>query len=406
MNLLVLSSRPPWPPARADQLTVDRLLRHMAGRGHRVDLLCFVESAREERALREGLGPVCRRILAVRLPRLVSYASTAAGLAGSLPMQVSYFRSAAMRRKVREVVADGDYDLVYTHLIRMAPYSRDLTLPKVLGVQISQGLNLGRMIEHAQDPARRFFYSIEERRVRPYEAAVCGAYDRVFLCGPRDIAEIEKSAPLPNAVVCPHGQDIPKLERVRAGAREPGAIVFSGVMATYTNVDAVTWFAREIFPRVEREVPEAKLWIVGRRPQRAVRALARAKVVVTGEVPDVVDWLRRASVAVAPLRIGAGMQNKIVQAMGAELPVVATPVANEGIGAGPEREILLREDPAGFARAVIALLRDPDSAARLGQAGRRFVESHWSWETHFSRMEGIFLELAGEARGGAGAPVS
>jgi len=394
MNLLVLSSRPPWPPTRADQMTVDRLVRFMAARGHRVDLLCFAQNGAEERALHEALDPVCRRIWTVLLSRWQSYLSTAASLAGSLPMQVGYFRSAAMRRRVREIAAAGDYDLVYTHLIRMASYSEGLPGPKVLGLQISQGLNLGRLIEHARDPARRWFYRIEERRVRPYEAEVAAAYDRVFLCGPRDIMEIAKTAPVPNAVVCPHGQDIPPMERIRGAVREPGTIVVSGVMATYTNVDAVRWFAREVFPQVERAFAGAKLWIVGRRPQRAVRALARANVLVTGEVPDVVDWLCRASVAVAPLRIGAGMQNKVVQALGCELPVVATPVANEGIGAEPEKEIVLREDPEAFAQAVVALLRDPAAAARLGQAGRRFAETHWSWETHFSRMERIFRDLA------------
>src|SRR5262245_39874699 len=100
MKLLVLSSRPPWPPTRADQMTVDRLVRFLAGRGHAVDLACFVESPSEERALREGLGGVCRRIDALPLPRWRSYASTLASLPARTPMQVAYYRSAAMRRLV------------------------------------------------------------------------------------------------------------------------------------------------------------------------------------------------------------------------------------------------------------------------------------------------------------------
>jgi glycosyltransferase involved in cell wall biosynthesis len=129
-----------------------------------------------------------------------------------------------------------------------------------------------------------------------------------------------------------------------------------------------------------------------------VLALARPpRVVVTGEVPDVSDWLLRAEVGVAPLRIGAGMQNKLVQAMAAGLPVVATPVANEGIRATPELHLWLREDPRAFADAVIALLQDRAARERLGASARCFVEQHWTWEAHFDRQLRVFAEVAGRA---------
>ena len=396
MKLLLLSPRPPWPPTRADQMTVDRLVRFLAGRGVVVDLACFVESEAEDRALRDELGPLCRAIATVKLPRWRSYAGVALSLPGARPMQVAYYRSPQMARLVRQRVAREPYDLVYAHLIRMAEYARDLPLPKAIGLQISQALNLQRMVDNVGDPARRLFYRVEAAKVRPYEAAVCRAFDRVFLVGQRDIDEIARTEPVANAVVQPHGQDVPEGARLAEARREPGAIVMSGVMATYTNVDAVTWFAREVFPLVEREVPEASFWIVGRQPQRDVQALARPpRVVVTGEVPDVNDWLLRAEVGVAPLRIGAGMQNKLVQAMAAGLPVVATPVANEGILAEDGAHLLLRDDPRAFADAVVALLRDRAERERLGRAARAFVEGHWTWEAHFERQLQVFEELAG-----------
>jgi len=375
-------------------MTVDRLIRFLVDRGHQVDLACFVECLDEERALRDGLGDVCRRIDALVLPRWRSYAWTALSLPIRNPMQVAYFRSGAMGRLVSERVESGSVDVVYVHLIRMAEYARGLRIPKVMGVQISQALNLKRMADHAGDAGRKLFYSIEANKVRPYEAHVCSDFDRVFLVGRRDIEEIEKTAPVPNAIVCPHGQDLPDLDRVRRSVREPGSIVVSGVMATYTNVDAVAWFAKEIFPRIESQVPNAAFWIVGRNPQRAVRELARPpRVVVTGEVADVYDWLCKAEVGVAPLRIGAGMQNKVVQAMASGLPLVATTVANEGIGAEPESEILLRDDPQGFADAVVTLLHDRKARERLGRAAREFTARNWTWEAHFQRMEATMCEL-------------
>ena len=124
-------------------------------------------------------------------------------------------------------------------------------------------------------------------------------------------------------------------------------------------------------------------------------ALARPpRVVVTGEVPDVSDWLLRAEVGVAPLRIGAGMQNKLVQAMAAGLPVVATPVANEGIAATPDEHLWLRDEPRAFADAVITLLRDRAAREQLGAAARRFVEGRWTWEAHFEQQLRVFAEVA------------
>lgn len=396
MRILAVSARPPWPPTMADAMTVDRLVRYLAGRGHTVDLACFVEDEGQERALREGLGGVCRRIEAVRLPRWRSYASTALTLPGRRPMQSQYYRSGAMRNAIQRLVSGEAYDLVYTHLIRMAEYTRGVDLPRVMGMQVCQALNLGRMVEHIGSPLRKLFYQVEAAKVRPYEVAAAADFDRVFLCGPSDIAALERTAPVPNAVVCPHGQDVPELSRVREASRVPGSVVITGVMSTYTNVDAVTWFAREIFPRVERRVPGAVFWIVGRNPQREVRALARPGAVeVTGEVPDVYDWLCRAEVAVAPLRVAAGMQNKLVQAMASECACVATPAANEGIGATPDEHLLVRSDPEAFADAVVELLGDAERRRRLARAGRGFVEAAWTWEAHFEKLEKVLMEVAG-----------
>ena len=395
MKILVVASRPPWPPRMADAMTVDRLLRFLVARGHEVDLTCFVEDSEADATLREGLSGVCNRIETVRLPKWRSYLQTAFTLPGRLPMQTQYYRSRAMQARITSLVASKGYDVVYTHLIRMAEYTRHVAGPKAMGMQISQALNLSRMMSHVKDPLRQLFYRVETAKVRPYEAKVAADFDRVFLCGPSDIAAIEETRPLPNAVVCPHGQDVPEIDRVRAAKREEGAIAITGVMSTYTNVDAVSWFAKEIFPRVEAEIEEARFWIVGRDPQRVVRALARPPAIeVTGEVPDVADWLLRARVAVAPLRIAAGMQNKIVQAMACELPVVATSVANEGIGGVPGEHIVIADDATAIAEAVTGLLRDPERARKIGRAAREFVESHWTWEANFERLEAVLAEIA------------
>ncbi|MGE4609659.1 MAG: glycosyltransferase [Myxococcota bacterium] len=396
MKLLLISPRSPWPPRMADAMTMDKMVRFLAARGHDVDLFTYVESDADASALRNELGGVCRTIETVCIATWRSYLNTAWTLPGRLPMAVQYYRSPEMNRLVEDWVARGAGDLVYAHSIRTAEPVRHLDIPKVLGMQISQALNLGRMVELTSDPLRKIFYTLECLKVRPYEAKLCADFDRVALCGPADIAEIEKTEPFPNAVICPHGQDVPPLSRVRDAPREPGAIVLSGVMSTYTNVDAAIWFANEVFPRVEAEVPQAQFWIVGRDPQRGVRELAqRPRITVTGEVPDVYDWLCRAEVGVTPTRIAAGMQNKLVQAMACELPVVATSQANEGIRGTDGEHLFVSDDPAVMAERIIGLLRDAAGRERLGRAARSFVEAHWTWEVNFEKFEQLLRDVAG-----------
>lgn len=395
MNVLVASPRPPWPANKADAMTVDHMVRFLANRGHAVDLICFAENEQENQLVRDGLNQVCRSIDTVVLPVWESFAITALGLVNSLPLQVNYYRSGRMKQLVEHKVAIGDYDIVYTHLIRMAEYTRHLNLPKVLGLQVSQALNLGRMIKYNSNPFLKLFYQIELARVKSYEATVAQDFDRVLLCGQSDIDSLNETLPVQNAVVCPHGQDIPSLSELRKTEKQPGVIAMSGVMSTHTNVEAVLWFAREVFPLVLRKYPESEFWIVGRNPTRRIRNLKRnPKIKVLGEVSNLYEWLAKASIAVAPVRIAAGMQNKIVQAMACELPVVSTAAANEGIGAKPNEHIIIKDDPREYSEALIELLHDREKRIRIGKAARKFVEQYWSWDYHFQRQEKIFLEVA------------
>jgi len=394
MNILVVSPRPPWPANKADAMTVDKMVRFLASRGHQLDLICFAENERENQSVRDGLNQICRSIDTVILPTWKSFLTTALGLLNALPLQVNYYRSKNMKDLVGQKIENRDYDIIYTHLIRMAEYTRELNLPKVLGLQVSQALNLGRMIKYNSNPFLKLFYQIELTKVKSYEATVARDFDRVLLCGQSDIDILNETVPAQNAVVCPHGQDIPSLAELRKIQKQPGVIAMSGVMSTHTNAEAVLWFAKQIFPLVQRKYSEAEFWIIGRNPNRRIKNLKRnPKIKVLGEVPNLYEWLAKASIAVAPVRIAAGMQNKIVQAMACELPVVSTTAANEGIGAQPNEHIIIKDDPQEFSEALIELLNNREKRIRIGEAARKFVEQYWSWNYHFQRQEKIFLEV-------------
>jgi glycosyltransferase involved in cell wall biosynthesis len=171
-------------------------------------------------------------------------------------------------------------------------------------------------------------------------------------------------------------------------------MVFTGVMDYFPNVDAVQHFCEDIFPLVRRAVPESQFYIVGRNPTPQVKKLAKQRnVVVTGEVPDVRPFLSQARVAVAPFRIARGVQNKVLEAMAMELPVVGTAECFKGIKATDADGTRVASDADTFAQYIIDFLRDDATRSYAGQQARRYVEYHHRWEEQGTKLESLIEEV-------------
>jgi glycosyltransferase involved in cell wall biosynthesis len=151
---------------------------------------------------------------------------------------------------------------------------------------------------------------------------------------------------------------------------------------------------QSIMPLVWERRPEVKLWIVGKDPVQEIQALGEhPSVTVTGTVSDIRPYLQQATIAVAPLTYGVGIQNKILEALSCATPVITTPQAISALGVTPGREVLVAQDPRVFAEQILQLLEDPQQQQRIGQAGRLFVETHHKWETITAQLEGTYHEL-------------
>ena len=235
-----------------------------------------------------------------------------------------------------------------------------------------------------------------------YEARIWQLVSRVVLIGEKDKAAIEAACrrhgapPIDNVVWGPHGVDTERFAPRGSGVEEPGTVLMSGVMRYAPNVEAALWFTGEVWPLVRRERADARFLLVGRDPDPAIQALdGREGITVTGTVEEPADWIARAAVCVAPIRAAAGLQNKLLEAMAMGKAVVATPEANEGIGAEAGRGLVLAQEPEAFARAVVELLANPQRRAKTGTAGRQFVEAKWTWEAPFLELEQAFYAAAG-----------
>ena len=285
--------------------------------------------------------------------------------------------SAAQLARVRELVGARRYDMAYAYYIRSAEALREARrarpdLATFMALQLSQTLNTERLARTAATPWDRLFYRFETRRMAAYEARLWQDVSRTVLIGEQDRAAIAKACreqglpEIDNVVWGPHGVDVERF-KPRPGAEEADMVVMSGVMRYAPNVEAALWFVREVWPLVRAERPQARFFLVGRDPAASLQALdGKDGITVTGTVEEPAEWIARAAVCVAPIRAAAGLQNKLLEAMAMAKAVVATPVANEGIRAPDGEAVLLAEEPAPFARAVLALLADPGRRRRAG----------------------------------------
>ena len=232
-----------------------------------------------------------------------------------------------------------------------------------------------------------WLFRLEAKRMAHYERELISSFDQQVVSSPLDkeaIGTCETLHVIPNGV---NVEDFPYTEN----GREDNLIVFTGRMGYFPNAEAALYFATRVFPLILRQVPDARFLIVGADPPRRVRQLARLPgVEVTGYVPHIQDYLARATVTVAPMQGGTGIQNKVLEAMASGTPVVATPCALTGIEAQDGEHLLVAQDAKGLAEQVVRLLKDPALRCRLARSARRLVEEKYTWERSVAMLEEVY----------------
>ena len=366
MNILFLTSRFPFPPIGADKLRVFKLLEILSKK-HSVTLLSFTDRKFKDSEKNE-YKKYFSRIEIIHLPLYVSYLKCLAGLFGKLPLQVYYYRSGRMKRLVKKEIKN--FDLIFVHLIRMAEYVKDFKgIPKILDLEDALSMNYARSIKF-QKGLIYLRNKIEKERVLKYETRVLERFDKNIMVSEIDKNYLGKYSNIDNVEIVPVGKDIEYFS-FNENSFDNNNIVFMGNMRTYPNNDAVKYFCNSIFPIVLKRYPNVKFYIVGANTTKEVFALGkRRNVVVTGEVDDVREHIKKAVVSVCPLRTGAGVQNKILESMALGTPVVTSTIGLEGINAIPDEEILVTDDKNEFAGKIMSLMENSDLRKRIAIKGR------------------------------------
>lgn len=396
-----------------------QLLRTLVQRGHDVTL-GTVWTSRQEQAELEALRAMGMRVVARSLPSYRSLFNGLGALPTATPLQAVYSWHAGLAALLAQLLRETPVDVIHVEHLRGARYGLALQassaqagcpVPVVWDSVDCISYLFRQAAERSSSRQKRWLTKFELGRTRRYEPWLVSRFDRTVVTSSADKqalldlqAEADKitdkiagktADKIEDKIeVVPNGVDLEYFAPVCA-PRQNSTVVMSGKMSYHANVTAAHYLVEEIMPLVWVQRPDVQVWLVGKDPPRSVQALVdgpgvAGRVRVTGMVPDVRDFLQYTTLAVAPILYGAGIQNKVLEAMACGAPVVASPQAVSALDVTPGHELLVAQDKTSFAQAIRMLLDDPAQRRRLGEAGRAFVECRHSWSASVARLEAVY----------------
>jgi sugar transferase (PEP-CTERM/EpsH1 system associated) len=381
LKILFIANRFPYPPFRGDKLKIYNLCKRLS-ESNEVHLITFTEQKSDLQYV-DKLSPIFKRMEIVHLPKLQSLFNSALGLFQKLPLQVQYFKSNEFSSRLKQLLSEEKYDAIHVQHIRMAQYA----IPykqyfRILDLPDAFSLYWQRRKEVPRSFLSKWLDNIESERVIKYEKYVLNEFDLNLVCSREDQDFLIQTHKVDNIELLPNGVDTQQFKPGKHDYGHNETLLFTGNMDYDPNVDAVLYFVEEVLPKIVKAFPEVKFVIAGQRPIDKVKALDNGKnVFVTGFIPDLSETYNSASVVVAPLRFGAGTQNKVLEAMSMGIPVVCSNIGFKGLGINDGEGAFMRLGANDFADQVINLLSDEDLRKNTGKKGIEVIEKSFTWET-------------------------
>ena len=404
MHILWIKTELLHPVDKGGRIRTYQMLRQLR-REHRITYLALDDGAGGPEAI-ERASEYCTDVVVVPFTARAKrtngfYWELLQNLASPLPYAVAKYRSSALTRELRRLVAEGDVDvIVCDFLFPSLNVPSGLGVPMVLFQHNVEAAIWERHAQVASHPVKRLYMREQWRRMRAFEGRECRRFDKVVAVSREDCGVLERTYGLRGVEEVPTGVDTDFFRPGNTVSRNRNEIVFTGSMDWLPNEDAVAWFAEAILPRIRAEVPDAQFTIVGRTPSQPVLDLARTHrdVTVTGSVPDVRPYMERAAAFVIPMRVAGGTRLKVYEAMGMEIPIVSTTIGIEGLPVRHDAELLVADEPEAFAASVVRLLREPALGARLATNAATRVRTEFGWREVASRFANICGTLRAERR--------
>ncbi len=395
-ELLYLVHRFPYPPDKGDKIRSFHLLKHLSQR-YRIHLGTFIDDEMDRKYLervRDMCGETCFLDLYPRSARIRSLT----GLLSGQPLTLPYYHDKRLQAWV-------------SNLLETRPIGTILVFSAAMAQYVSHATNIRRVMDFVDIDSDKWMqyattitwpmswiYRRESKLLLDYEKQIARLFDSATFVSETEADLFKRLAPevATKVTYFNNGVDADYFspQNIYPNPYLAGidTLVFTGAMDYWANIDAVQWFANNIFSAIRLQLPKVEFYIVGARPSAAVMALADLPgIIVTGSVPDVRPYLAHASMAVAPLRIARGIQNKVLEAMAMGKTVIASPQAIEGINAHPDRDMVVANDESDFINRIIELLQNGTNHA-VGRAARARVLEDYNWEKNLERIDALLSQ--------------
>ena len=381
------------------------LIRALVRMGHQITLLTAASTSAQDLEQVDELRTWGMHVEAFPVPLARSLGNCLRALTTGEPLQAVYAYHPGMEHRLCELLSEGDFDIVHVEHLRAARLLQALDkVPKVYDSVDCISLLFEQAVKQGAQLRSRFMAALDLARTRRYEAQLLTRFHHVVVTSQRDKDALEKLAhrylsppaqPAPITVVT-NGVDLEYFRpQEDAGPRDDRTVVFTGKMSYHANIAAVLYFARDVLPHIWKRDPNVRFQVVGKDPPEAVQQLAAdGRIEVTGTVEDLRPYLVQATAAVCPALYAVGIQNKVLEAMAMGAPVVSTPAGCAALAAEEREAVLTADGPEQLATAVLRVISDRALAKRLSAAGRRYVETHHSWDTAARELEEVYQQAS------------
>ena len=394
IRVLFLSPTVPFPLTDGGRIRVFNLLKQIATKND-VTLLALETQPTDAEGVAElqQLGVQVHLVPnAPTLPRL-SFGTLVKAFLKRQPITVARYDLPAYRQKFKELIATETFDLVHYEMFHTAQFHTETNLPGVLSQQNVDSAIWRRLCGETSNPFYKLAYWTQQLAFQRYERVLSPKFDAVTCTSDIDAAVFQQHCPEDAIEIIPNGVDVTHYQP-DFSTEVPAHLIYIGSMDWYPNEDAVGFFADEVLPRIQENVPEVRFSIVGGNPSARVQKLVeREGVVVTGRVPEIKPYFAEATVFVVPLRIGSGTRLKILEALAMGKAIVSTSVGAEGLDLKDSEEIFIADEPSAFADAVTRLLTDVPLRRRIGENGRARVEQDYDWRSIGEKLHLLYTKI-------------
>ena len=386
MKIFVLLSRFPYPLEKGDKLRAFHQIKELS-KNHEI-ILCAVSDEKVAQESIQILSNYCSVIEVIRLPKWKIYWNLLIQLLfTNKSLQVAYFYNSTAQKQVDDFILKHQPDHIYCQLIRVTEYVRNSKIKKTLDYMDALARGMERRVEDAPFYLK-WFLKTETTRLKRYEHFIFDDFDKHVIISEQDrrlIVNVNND----NVVVVPNGVDYETYKHNESDINKEYDLIFTGNMAYPPNVDSVVYLVNTVMPLVWKERPSIRLVIVGAQPSSKVLKLKSEKVVVTGWVEDISEYYSRSKIFIAPMQIGTGLQNKLLEAMAMKLPCITSELANNALGATHNENILIGNNEIEYTHHIIKLIENRDLQKEIAQKGYQFVKENYTWEGSTSILENL-----------------